>query len=107
MNLTRKEQQILQGLVARVRRLAGAKEVILYGSAARSDLDEGSDIDLLVVLPRVTWDIEKQISDLCFAAELQCGRVVSAVCFSESELRETPLRVSPLVVNARREGIPL
>ncbi len=107
MQLTSTEQRILKELVDTFRRQFGASEVLLYGSAARGDLEEGSDIDLLVVLPEVNWEIEKRLIDYCFEAELKCGRVISTVWFSRDELAHSPLRVSPLVLSARKEGIPL
>jgi len=107
VRLSRQEKQILKQLAGSLRDQLRASEITLYGSAARQELEEGSDIDLLVVLPKVTWEIEKRVSDLCFDAELACGRVVSAVCFSDAELAHSPLRASPLVLAARREGTPL
>jgi predicted nucleotidyltransferase len=107
MQLTPCEQQILRELADTLRRDLGATEVLLYGSAARGQLEEGSDIDLLVVLPEVNWEIEKQVTDCCFQAELKCERIISAICFTEAELTHTPLRASPFVLNARKEGIQL
>ena len=107
MQLTSSEQRILKELVDAFRRHFGASEVLLYGSAARGELEQDSDIDLLVVLPEVNWEIEKRLIDHCFEAELKCGRIISAVCFTGDELAHGPLRASPLVLNARKEGIPL
>jgi predicted nucleotidyltransferase len=107
MKLTAQENRILARVVHTLRGEFGATRVDLYGSAARGDMDEGSDIDLMVVLPTVNWEIEKKIAHLCLEAQLECNRVVSTVCFSEQELRDTPLRSSPLVLNVRREGMAL
>lgn len=107
MQLTQTERSILTKLVATLRKEFGASRILLYGSSARGDLTEGSDIDLLVVLPKVNWEIEKQVVKRCFRAELECGRVISAACFSADELTQTPLRASPFVLNAQREGIEL
>lgn len=107
MKLSSREKVTLDNLAKTFRERFGAEDVILYGSAARGQLDEGSDIDLLIVLPEVNWEIEKQIIDVCFDAELECGRVFSTVCFSTDELDNSPLRSSPLVLNVRKEGIPL
>ncbi len=107
MQLTRSERQILKELADTLRRKLGAIEVVLYGSAARGQLEEDSDIDLLVVLPAVDWGVEKQVTECCFQAELKCERIISAICFTEVELTQTPLRASPFVRNARKEGIPL
>lgn len=105
--MTQSEQQILRQLADTLRGELGASEVLLHGSAARGQLEEGSDIDLLVVLPKLSWEIEKLVTDYCFRAELNCDRIISATCFTENELTQSPLRAFPLVLNARKEGIPL
>jgi predicted nucleotidyltransferase len=102
--LNAEERDALSRVTQTLRSRFGAREVILYGSAARGQLDAESDIDLLVVLPRVGWEIQKEIIAVCFEAELQCGRVISAVCYTTEEMEHSPLRSSPLVVTARREG---
>ena len=104
MTLNTKEQQALSILADTLRTRFGASEVILYGSAARGELQEGSDVDLLVVLPKIDWATEKKIIGICYEAELECGRVFSSVFYSSNEMQTGPLRFSPLVLNARREG---
>lgn len=104
MKLSSKEKDALDKLAKTFRERFGAEEVILYGSAARDELDQGSDIDLLIVLPEVNWEIEKDIIQNCFAAELKCDRIFSVTCYSVDELEHSPLRVSPLILNARKEG---
>ena len=107
MKLTLQEQQLLRELARALREQHGALAVQIYGSAARDELEDGSDIDLFVILPESDWHREKQISDLCFEAELKCGRIISAMCFTEHELKDTPLRASPLVQTVKREGVSL
>jgi predicted nucleotidyltransferase len=104
MQLNAEEQEVLSEVAKTLRSRFGAVEVILYGSAARGDLDEESDIDLLVVLPRLDWTMQKDIIGVCFDAELRCGRVISAICYTTDEIEHSPLRSSPLVMTARREG---
>ena len=81
MNLSEIENQALLDLSKAFRDRFNAKEVRLYGSAARGEMDEASDIDLFLVLPNVNWKIEKDVIKLCFDAELKYGRVFSAVCY--------------------------
>jgi len=107
MELNTEERDALSRVVQVLRDRFGAREVILYGSAARGQLDAESDIDLLVVLPELDWEIQKEIIAVCFEAELQCGRIISALCYTTDELEHSPLRSSPLVLTARREGQPL
>lgn len=104
MELNIEERKALSKVVRTLRTRFGAVEVILYGSAARGSLDEESDIDLLVVLPTLDWETQKDIIAVCFEAELECGRVISAICYTTDEIEHGPLRSSPLVMTARREG---
>ena len=104
MNLSEIENRALLELSKAFRDRFNAKEVRLYGSAARGEMDEASDIDLFLVLPKVNWQIEKDVIKLCFDAELKYGRVFSAVCYSVDDIENSPLKESPLVLNVRRQG---
>ena len=80
-------------------------EVILYGSQARGDAVEGSDVDLLVVLrgevsagaetSRLSWPL----------AELSLRHDTIVSCVFMSETRYWNER-SPFLLNVRREGVP-
>ena len=107
MEMSVEERDVLSRVVQTLRDRFDAREVILYGSAVRAQLDEESEIDLLVVLPKTDWEIQKEIIGVCFEAQLQCGRVISATCYTTQELEDGPLRSSPLVLTAQREGQPL
>ena len=104
MELNGEERDALSWVTRTLRSRFDARQIILYGSAARGQLEEESDIDLLVVLPRVDWEMQKEIISVCFEAQLECGRVFSATCYSAEEIEHGPLRSSPLVLAARREG---
>jgi tRNA nucleotidyltransferase (CCA-adding enzyme) len=107
MELSDEERHALSRVAQTLRDRFDAREIILYGSAARGQLDDESDIDLLVVLPKTGWEIQKEIIAICFKAGLQCGRVFSAICYTTDEMEQSPLRSSPLVLAARGEGRPL
>lgn len=107
MQLSDTEKQSLRELAQAFRYRFGAVEVVLYGSAAKNEMDAESDIDLFVVLPQTSWKTEKEMIRLCFEKELECGRIISPVCFSTDELRNGPLDESPLVKNVRKEGIAI
>jgi len=107
MELNTAERNAVSKVAQVLRNRFGATEVILYGSAARGQLDAESDIDLLVVLPELDWETQKEIIAVCFEAGLQCERVISPNCYTTEEMERSPLRSSPLVLTARREGQPL
>jgi len=107
MTLTKHERVVLQKLVYKLKSDLAAKQVILYGSAVHDALDEESDIDLLVVLPFVDWEVEKRVGGLAFEAGLEIDRVISTLCFSEEDMLQSFRQSSPLLHNIRREGVAL
>jgi predicted nucleotidyltransferase len=82
------------------------KEIILSGSYARGDATEGSDIDLILLLD----DINSPISELeKFSGEIHqldflYDTLISIIPIEEGQYRTRRL---PIILNAKREGIPI
>jgi len=88
------------------RKLYGNKlsHIVLYGSKARGDDKEGSDIDVLVVLKGRISPCEEIIRTLDIVAEISLKHTVVISCFFISE-EQFESEQSPLLINIRREGI--
>jgi len=78
--------------------------MILYGSYARDEAYEGSDVDVLLILSDVRDPLaeRERLSEVIWWLALQHGVVLSVLPVDE-EAFET--RQKPLFLNARREGI--
>jgi predicted nucleotidyltransferase len=98
---------VLDEFKTELRRLYGdrLKDIILYGSYARGDARDESDIDVMVVLRDTVLpgrEIDRMI-DVITDLNLKYGVLLAVVPVSEEKF----LRVnSPLLLNVRREGIP-
>ncbi|MGQ9572579.1 MAG: nucleotidyltransferase domain-containing protein [Dehalococcoidia bacterium] len=78
--------------------------VILYGSWARGEATEASDIDVLVVLdgPLAYDDELRHLSRIAAGLTLEHGVYVSAQPISTQDFEE---RSEPFLMNVRREGV--
>lgn len=79
-------------------------DVILFGSQARGDAVEGSDIDLMIILQGEVWPGAeiKRTGGIVAELSLKYDVLVSTIFESEEDFQ---LRGSPLLINVRREGI--
>ncbi len=82
--------------------------LILYGSYARGDYNEDSDIDLLVLIDKdnVTWEDRKRISYPLYDIELNSGILISTIIHPEKTWRY-PSLITPFSENVTNEGIIL
>lgn len=81
------------------------KDVILYGSWARGEATEESDIDMVIILEGKVVpgkEIDRMI-DIITEINLKYGVLISVYPVSEEDYSATN---SPLLINIRREGIP-
>ena len=92
------------------RRLAQAVPLIaikVYGSKARGDEDEYSDLDVYIEVAELDKQIKERISDIVWEVGLENRMIISPLIFSSYEVADSPLRESPIVKNIKHEGILL
>jgi predicted nucleotidyltransferase len=80
------------------------KGIILYGSYARGDATEGSDIDLILLLDEIedpVLEMEKYF-DAIWKLDLKYDTVISILPIGEEEFR---IRRLPVLLNAKKEGL--
>jgi len=82
------------------------KNIILYGSCARGQATQDSDIDLAIVLDGDVVpgkEIDRMI-DIVTEINLNYGVLISVYPVSEKNYKSVN---SPLLLNLRREGVPV
>lgn len=101
-------QAMLDDLRARLQELYGDRlaDVILFGSVARGDATEESDVDVLVVL-KGTSDLYREqwrLADLSVDLLGAYGQLVNFVTMSADAFHSDD---EPLTRTVQKEGIPL
>jgi len=90
------------------RRLAEAVELIdfkVYGSKARGDEDEFSDLDVFIEVASLDRKARDLIYEIAWEVGLENLVVIAPLVFTEDEIENSPLRASPILININEEGI--
>lgn len=103
----KKINNILKEFKAEVEKLYGKrlKNILLYGSWARGEATDNSDIDLVVVLEgdiKPGKEIDRMI-DIITEINLKHQVLISVYPVSEKDYLELK---SPILLNIRKEGVP-
>ena len=81
--------------------------VTLFGSKARGDDDDESDIDLLVLVDVEDNDLRRELWRMASDASLERNVVISVRVFSKSRWTNVQQSHLPLYRSVMAEGIPL
>lgn len=84
------------------------KAVYLYGSYARGDYREGSDVDVMILLENYKnyWSEQKKISQLASDISLEYDLTISCIFIKETQW-ESATNERPLIYNIHKEGLPV
>ena len=104
--------RIVYAFALQVRGLLGSKlsKIILYGSYARGDFRENSDVDVMILVNEMSEgeirEVEECLCDISFDIELEKGIHISAIVKDEEQFVSWE-NTLPFYYNVRREGVEL
>jgi len=102
---------IVQSVVDAARLICGdrLRDVILYGSYARGDFKEWSDVDILVLADAndtETWRYEKEFIETLYDLNHHMNLLLSIIVIAYERF-ENMKKVYPFYMNVEKEGIKL
>ena len=105
--LTPKERKAISGFVKLIRQKLGStvKEIILFGSKVRKNSESDSDIDILIVLNALSWEIKKTISELAAQENMKHNVLISTIRYNVEAWENPVIKSSPFGTAVRNEGI--
>ena len=81
------------------------EDLWLFGSKARGDDTQESDIDVMIQLVETNPETESQIYDIVYEINLKNDTFISVIIFSKYEIHEGPMAESPIYKIIQKEGV--
>ncbi len=108
-HLQQREYQAVRELCRRLLRMEDIRphRVWLFGSKARGDYDDDSDIDLLVVLDKVDWKRKERIHLTDSRLSLEYDVLLNTHILSRERWEELSRHRATLWREVERDGVPL
>ena len=108
ISVTSEQIKALKDLKRRLFGEFNIEELVLFGSVARNEFDDESDIDLLVLTARPLTRFERhQITDIVFEINLQYRTNFSTLVLDRESWQAGPISVLPLRDEIVKDGIVL
>jgi len=102
-----KKQKALQEFIKTAKQNHGAKivQIILFGSLARGEATEESDIDILVITRGNRFEMQKNLSGIAVDMLLKTGEYISAKAVSTEEYSFMKKIKTGFYRNIAKEGV--
>ena len=107
LGMTNKEKTVLSKFKELLSKRLPNYRVMLFGSRARGDAEECSDMDIIVITDSVNKEIEDYISDCAWEAGIDEGIVVCPISYSTQEWESSLIQQSHFAKSARRDGVTI
>lgn len=109
MKLTVREKDIIAEFKRRAQERFPdeVSEVIVFGSKARGDAAEESDIDILVIARSDDWRLWDRIREIGYELEIENSLVLSIQVFSTDQIAYLKKLRTRFIMNVEKEGIAI
>ena len=108
LKLKRNEEAAVREATRTLKERFPVKELILFGSKARGDSDQESDIDLLLLTEKpLHWKVRHAIVDALFEVEMKHDVVISIIVNTLHDWNEGICTALPIHEEITREGVAM
>lgn len=106
--LSTRERMAIDELHLELNKRYQVKQVSIFGSFARSEADEDSDLDVLIILlEEVSHRLRNTISDITFEINMKHNTNISLMIFDEKTWSSDIMKLTPIYSEIVRDGVPV
>ena len=102
-----KDYEIAKILKERLSEVVQLIDFKVFGSRARGDADEYSDLDIFIEVENLKNELKEMIRKIVWEVGFENSIYISALIFTRDEIENSPLRSSPIVENINEDGIKI
>ena len=109
IDLETSKRAALEEFLSRIRKRLSSQLTLvkLFGSAAKGEGTEESDIDLFIVVKSYSKEVENSILDEAYEVSLKHDVVITPLVYGEEEVNSPLFQVTPFYKNVMEEGVSL
>jgi predicted nucleotidyltransferase len=99
-----KDYAVAKELKRRLAQHAAIADIRVFGSRARGDNDELSDMDVFIEVETLDREIREKIFDTVWEVGFSNYLVIAPIICTRAEVEDSPFRASPILKNILEEG---
>lgn len=103
--MTQKDYEIARKLKERLSGVVQVLDFRVFGSRARGDADEYSDMDVFIEVDSIDKELKKKIRNIVWELGFENSIYISPLIFTRFEIEDSPLKASPILENINEEGV--
>ncbi|MBU2444720.1 MAG: nucleotidyltransferase domain-containing protein [Bacteroidetes bacterium] len=103
--MEQKDYEIAKELKERLSEAVQLIDFRIFGSRARGDSQEYSDMDIFLEVESLNRELKEKIFNIVWEVGFEHFIFISPLIFTRNEIEKSPLKVSSIVKNIVTEGV--
>lgn len=100
-----KDRQLVVKFKQHLETITEVRRMIVFGSRARGDSSPGSDLDVFIELPGLSYELRDKIFNIAWELSYENEIVISTLLATSKMMVNSPFAANPILRTIQTEGI--